>query len=166
MERTRGARSIESIRYERSDGGRVIVTVVAALISVGSLAIGLAGNESRPADTRDTPAQRTGILPRASAVEAKTGYKDPIRPITAGTGRSYEAPSSNAEEVMAEAPADPMPEHIETDVLPAGSVQTYFRSCADVRAAGRAPILRGQDGYRSGLDRDGDGRACEPKRSY
>lgn len=37
----------------------------------------------------------------------------------------------------------------------------YYASCAAVRAAGKSPLLRGQPGYRAGLDRDGDGRACE-----
>lgn len=37
----------------------------------------------------------------------------------------------------------------------------YYRSCAEARAAGAAPIYRGQPGYRPGLDRDGDGVACE-----
>lgn len=37
----------------------------------------------------------------------------------------------------------------------------YYRSCAEARAAGAAPLLRGQPGYRPELDRDGDGRACE-----
>lgn len=36
-----------------------------------------------------------------------------------------------------------------------------YPDCAAVRAAGKAPLLRGQPGYRPGLDRDGDGRACE-----
>ncbi|MFJ3205727.1 excalibur calcium-binding domain-containing protein [Streptomyces sp. NPDC086989] len=37
----------------------------------------------------------------------------------------------------------------------------YYKNCHAVRAAGRAPIYRGQPGYRSGLDRDGDGKACD-----
>jgi hypothetical protein len=37
----------------------------------------------------------------------------------------------------------------------------YYPNCDAVRAAGRAPLLRGQPGYRPGLDRDGDGIACE-----
>lgn len=40
----------------------------------------------------------------------------------------------------------------------------YFRRCDDARAAGVAPIRRGQPGYRPALDRDGDGVACEPYR--
>jgi hypothetical protein len=30
-----------------------------------------------------------------------------------------------------------------------------------VRAAGKAPLRRGDPGYRAGLDRDDDGIACE-----
>lgn len=37
----------------------------------------------------------------------------------------------------------------------------YFGSCKEARAAGAAPIRQGEAGYRSGLDRDGDGIACE-----
>ncbi|WP_431881963.1 excalibur calcium-binding domain-containing protein [Micromonospora chalcea] len=36
-----------------------------------------------------------------------------------------------------------------------------YADCAAVRRAGAAPLRRGEPGYRSGLDRDGDGRACE-----
>ena len=37
----------------------------------------------------------------------------------------------------------------------------YYANCAAVRAAGAAPIYRGDPGYSSKLDRDGDGVACE-----
>ena len=40
-------------------------------------------------------------------------------------------------------------------------VTTYYANCAAVRAAGAAPIHRGESGYSSSLDRDGDGIACE-----
>ena len=43
-----------------------------------------------------------------------------------------------------------------------GSV--YFPNCDAARAAGAAPIRRGQPGYRPALDRDNDGIACEPYR--
>ncbi|WP_102126780.1 excalibur calcium-binding domain-containing protein [Deinococcus planocerae] len=36
-----------------------------------------------------------------------------------------------------------------------------YRSCAEARAAGAAPLRRGQPGYNPALDRDGDGTACE-----
>ncbi len=38
----------------------------------------------------------------------------------------------------------------------------YYPNCAAARAAGVAPIQRGEPGYRSRLDADNDGIACEP----
>lgn len=38
---------------------------------------------------------------------------------------------------------------------------TYYANCAAVRAAGKAPIYRGEPGYSAKLDRDGDGIGCE-----
>lgn len=40
----------------------------------------------------------------------------------------------------------------------------YYRGCWEARAAGAAPIHRGQPGYRPEMDGDGDGIACEPPR--
>lgn len=37
----------------------------------------------------------------------------------------------------------------------------YYANCSAARAAGAAPLHRGDPGYRSGLDRDNDGSACE-----
>jgi len=37
----------------------------------------------------------------------------------------------------------------------------YYANCAAARAAGAAPLHRGEAGYRDQLDRDGDGVACE-----
>jgi hypothetical protein len=42
------------------------------------------------------------------------------------------------------------------------ALPTYYPSCAWARSAGKAPIHRGQPGYRRGLDADSDGIACEP----
>ncbi|MGV9414381.1 excalibur calcium-binding domain-containing protein [Nocardia sp. NPDC003693] len=39
--------------------------------------------------------------------------------------------------------------------------EVYYKNCAAARDAGAAPILRGEPGYRSALDRDDDGIACE-----
>ncbi|AZL07732.1 hypothetical protein CXR25_15265 [Brevibacterium aurantiacum] len=40
-----------------------------------------------------------------------------------------------------------------------GSV--YYKNCTAVRDAGAAPVRRGDPGYASHLDRDGDGIGCE-----
>jgi hypothetical protein len=38
---------------------------------------------------------------------------------------------------------------------------TYFANCSAARAAGAAPVRRGEPGYGRHLDRDGDGVGCE-----
>ena len=39
--------------------------------------------------------------------------------------------------------------------------EVYYRSCAEAKAAGAAPLRVGDPGYGRHLDRDGDGVACE-----
>lgn len=43
----------------------------------------------------------------------------------------------------------------------APAASAYYANCAAARAAGQAPLYAGEAGYRAGLDRDGDGIACE-----
>nr|WP_308205649.1 excalibur calcium-binding domain-containing protein [Frankia sp. AiPs1] len=43
----------------------------------------------------------------------------------------------------------------------AGGQQVVYVNCAAARAAGAAPLRRGEAGYSPDLDRDGDGIACE-----
>lgn len=42
----------------------------------------------------------------------------------------------------------------------------YYAGCDEARAAGAAPIYKGQPGYREDMDGDGDGIACEPYRKW
>lgn len=48
-----------------------------------------------------------------------------------------------------------------TTPAPKPQNNVYYKNCSEVRAAGKAPIYRGQPGYAKHLDRDGDGIACE-----
>ncbi len=52
----------------------------------------------------------------------------------------------------------PAPTPIST---PTPSSDVYYANCTAVRNAGADPIYRGEPGYRSALDRDGDGIGCE-----
>lgn len=47
------------------------------------------------------------------------------------------------------------------DTAAADSGDVYYKNCSAVRAAGKAPLHQGDPGYRSQLDRDGDGVACK-----
>ncbi len=43
------------------------------------------------------------------------------------------------------------------------SSSVKFKSCKEARAAGYSDMKKGEPGYSSKLDRDGDGIACESK---
>jgi hypothetical protein len=44
---------------------------------------------------------------------------------------------------------------------PAQTTSVYYANCDAAKAAGAAPLYRGDPGYRDALDRDHDGIACE-----
>lgn len=68
-----------------------------------------------------------------------------------------EAPRTAAPRPVAQAPATKAP----AAKAPASSGGTYYKNCTAARAAGAAPLYRGQPGYAAKLDRDNDGVACE-----
>jgi hypothetical protein len=61
---------------------------------------------------------------------------------------------------VAPVPAEPAPAAPAAEPEPAVE-DAYYANCAEARAAGAAPIRAGEPGYRKGLDRDGDGVACD-----
>lgn len=84
------------------------------------------------------------VLPACPPVHGLAGVR--LRPIVAALPRTAPRP--------APAPVQPAPAQ-----PPAGSI--YYENCTAARAAGAAPIMRGEPGYASKLDRDNDGAACE-----
>ena len=46
--------------------------------------------------------------------------------------------------------------------LDAVMASVHYPGCNEVRAAGKAPLRYGEPGYRTDMDGDGDGVACEP----
>lgn len=69
--------------------------------------------------------------------------------------------SASTVSALPRAASQPLPQPVPAP-LPAPPVASvYYENCTAVRAAGAAPIMRGEPGYASKLDRDGDGIACE-----
>lgn len=54
-----------------------------------------------------------------------------------------------------------VPAPVDDSTEPPPPTDVYYANCDAVRAAGAAPLYAGDPGYRAGLDRDGDGVACE-----
>jgi hypothetical protein len=121
--------------------------------------VAAAAPTTRPVPTT-TPALTTEQVPTASPTAEPDRVVDADRrtervPATTRQSRAAEpeprrAPQPEPQRVVAPEP-EPEPE-------PAAEV--YYANCDAVRAAGAAPIRSGQPGYRSGLDRDGDGQGC------
>jgi hypothetical protein len=57
--------------------------------------------------------------------------------------------------------ATPTPKAVTPAPAPAPTPSVYYKNCTAARAAGAAPVYRGEPGYASHLDRDGDGVGCE-----
>lgn len=77
------------------------------------------------------------------------GIAGPVWPLGGAGFVAPEAPPPSGSPV---APVTPAP-------VPGGDL--YYANCAAVRAAGAAPLRAGQPGYRTALDGDKDGVACE-----
>lgn len=107
--------------------------------------------------TTPAPASLVSHKPTPSASPSPTPSPSPSTTPTPSpeptTAEPTPEPTADApaEEPAPEPPAQPEP----------APQQAYYSSCREAKAAGAAPLYRGDPGYRSGLDRDGDGVACE-----
>jgi hypothetical protein len=88
-----------------------------------------------------------------------TATGEPARSTSPGTARSKPAPSRTT---TAPRTRKPSPTRTTTRPKPTTKSPTavYYKNCDAVRAAGAAPIRRGDPGYAPHLDRDGDGEGC------
>lgn len=86
--------------------------------------------------------------------EARNAGKGLWSPSTCNGTTEAAEPTPTPNPTLAPTPAPPQP-------APSTGTDTYYSDCAAVREAGKAPIHKGQPGYRTGLDRDGDGIACD-----
>lgn len=117
-------------------GGGVTLIVISAVIVLMGLGCVCAGAISAVISPASTPTRRP--TPAAPAVVVTSA-----------------APSVSPSPAPAESTVPVAPPEV---TRPAS---VYYASCAAAKAAGAAPLHRGEPGYRSGLDRDGDGTACE-----
>jgi hypothetical protein len=115
----------------------------------------------------------TDVTPPADPGDWKVCFQDP----EAGEQVEYPENASAALKVTEPGTACPSGEFTELhpdpevteDSIPdlgdpdsdSGGGSAYYPNCTAARNAGAAPLHRGKPGYRSGLDRDNDGIACD-----
>lgn len=119
------------------------------------------------ADGKSQPVASIAGIPESSGSAAPTPTTDPSASPTAATttgpppaGATTTTPPTPPTTRTTTTTRPPAPPTTRTTTTtPPSSV--YYANCDAVRAAGKAPLYRGQPGYRAGLDRDNDGVACE-----
>ena len=147
--------SVSSSTSKRRGLLRSSAPVLLALV----LGVGLAGCDDTASTSSDAPSST------APAESQQDSGSD-------GSADSEEAP---AEEPAAEPTDDSSGwsgwfgggdsgsgEGSEEEATPESEPQKeFYANCKEAKAAGAAPLYKGDPGYRSDLDRDGDGIACE-----
>lgn len=107
------------------------------------------------------------VVPLAFLSGCTSNASAPAAPIDSTTAPyTYEPPSQtpDAHHINTAIPAAVPPPPTTSPLGSSASV--YYANCSAARAANDAPLQRGEAGYRSGLDRDNDGVACEPYSGY
>ncbi|MEU8224336.1 excalibur calcium-binding domain-containing protein [Kribbella sp. NPDC048915] len=122
---------------------------------------------SPPASAAATPTTAPSGTPGSvtpQRTEASPTANEPTERPTSPTS----APPSKATSAPTQAPTttrtQPTTARVTTataTAAPATTTAVTFRSCAEARAAGKAPLYRGQPGYSAALDHNGDGVACD-----
>ena len=98
-----------------------------------------------------TAAERAAMIRVLTACPSMRPPGPGSAPTLAALPRTTTSPAPRPAPVPQPAPA-PRPQPPAQDI--------YYQNCTAARAAGAAPILRGEPGYASKLDRDNDGIAC------
>jgi hypothetical protein len=113
-------------------------------------------------------APTTGRAPATGATSPRPSATSPAAsPTPTTTAEAAGVPTLPVEPTTppAPAPTTKKPAANPTTKKPAPAKTTpksvYYANCTAAKAAGAAPLYRGEPGYRDALDRDKDGIACE-----
>ena len=134
---------------------RTSAPVLLALV----LGVGLAGCDDTASTSSDAPSstapaesqQDSGSDGSADSEEApaEEPAAEPTDDSSGWSGWFGNGDSGSGEGSEEEATPEPEPQ------------KEFYANCKEAKAAGAAPLYKGDPGYRSDLDRDGDGIACE-----
>lgn len=147
--------SVSSSTSKRRGLLRTSAPVLLALV----LGVGLAGCDDTASTSSDAPSstapaesqQDSGSDGSADSEEApaEEPAAEPTDDSSGWSGWFGGGDSGSGEGSEEEATPEPEPQ------------KDFYANCKEAKAAGAAPLYKGDPGYRSDLDRDGDGIACE-----
>ncbi|PVY33944.1 excalibur calcium-binding domain-containing protein [Williamsia muralis] len=151
----------------------IVAAVFALLMIVGLVAPSEEKSDEKPKTVAEASTPAVTSPPKTTsttttATTTTTTAAPPTRIVTSVVTSIVEVPVTRGipeTNTATQAPLPVMPRTSTPVYVPvapdsdAGAV--YYENCTAVKAAGAAPIMQGEAGYRSALDRDGDGVACE-----
>lgn len=146
---------VATLRRLQPKSPQVLVASCALIMAVGTVGIVVATRSGG-----DSPNPSAAQTPASTAPAA-----DPTSPSAVQTP----APTAPAAQpTVTDTAVDELiddvketEEELDSFLAEEDAATTYYSNCDEAREAGVAPINEGEDGYRSGLDREGDGIACE-----
>ena len=149
--------SVSSVSSSTSRWRGLLRTSAPVLLAL-VLGVGLAGCDDTASTSSDAPSstapaesqQDSGSDGSADSEEAPA-EEPAAEPTDDSSGWSgwFGGGDSGSGEGSEEATPEPEPQ------------KEFYANCKEAKAAGAAPLYKGDPGYRSDLDRDGDGIACE-----
>lgn len=150
--------SVSSVSSSTSRRRGLLRTSAPVLLTL-VLGVGLAGCDDTASTSSDAPSstapaesqQDSGSDGSADSEEApaEEPAAEPTDDSSGWSGWFGNGDSGSGEGSEEEATPEPEPQ------------KEFYANCKEAKAAGAAPLYKGDPGYRSDLDRDGDGIACE-----
>jgi len=138
------------------NGKTITAAVVVAILAIGGACSSNGGSDGpRALSAPVTVTVTVPVFPSPTAVPLPAPTPAPVAPAPVTTAPRTTAPAARPVPL-----ADPDPDRAPVVAPRPVAAPVYYKNCAAVQAAGAAPIRRGDPGYRSALDRDGDGEGC------
>lgn len=149
-------------------------TAALSLVPAAALACLILAGCGGPANAADSPPATVTVTATQTTVRTATTTVTPpavtvtstVTPtpvtttVTAAAAANAGAGAGAGADVVVPAP-EPEPAPAPQPLVAQPPSSTYYKNCSEAKAAGVAPLYAGQPGYRSALDRDNDGVACE-----
>jgi outer membrane biosynthesis protein TonB len=135
---------------------RIVIPVVTGAVGLllGAAAVAAGGTDTTTAEEAAAQPQPTVTV---TVTATPAAAPEPATTVTVTA-----TPAATPRPVAKPAPPTPKPKPTRTATrAPEPPASAFYENCAAARAAGAAPLYAGEPGYRSGLDRDHDGVACE-----
>lgn len=148
------------VRDDAKPGSQPVVTVTVTA-SAPTLAAPSSTPSPTPVSASPTPVSPSvsapaSVPPVAAPAQPQDPQAPPSRPHAPAPARADDGKAGTSDDAPAAVGASSG-----GSSTSGGGGRAYYRNCTAVRDAGAAPIRRGDPGFDSHLDRDGDGIACE-----